>query len=298
MRLTLPSLRQALGLLAAVTTVVLVVVLSSIGTSNTARPQYDHYVAMGDSFTAAPYVPITDIARGCYRSRNNYPHLLADAMRIEELQDRSCTGARTDHLDDRQRTRIGGRVPPQFDALSERTDLVTLGIGANNGRLYAKLASACRRTQAVCPLHERRAELRGLVDQVGPTLVETLGEVRELAPNARVLLVGYPKLLPQRGSCDILPNFRPQDRATFRGVNRQLREEMRGAAEEAGVEFVDFYRASIGHDICSRRPWVQGRYGNGRKGAALHPLPAGQAVLARIIETVLRTEPPETGEGS
>jgi len=27
-------------------------------------------------------------------------------------------------------------------------------------------------------------------------------------------------------------------------------------------------------------------------------LPAGQAVLARIIETVLRTEPPETGEGS
>ncbi len=114
-----------------------------------------------------------------------------------------------------------------------------------------------------------------------------------------MLLVGYPKLLPQRGTAATSCRASgPQDRATFRGVNRRLREEMRGAAEEAGVEFVDFYRASIGHDVCSRQPWVQGRYGNGRKGAALHPLPAGQAVLARIIETVLRTEPPETGEGS
>ena len=32
---------------------------------------------MGDSFTAAPFVPLTDVAYGCYRSSNNYPSLLA-----------------------------------------------------------------------------------------------------------------------------------------------------------------------------------------------------------------------------
>jgi hypothetical protein len=66
---------------------------------------------------------------------------------------------------------------------------------------------------------------------------------------------------------------------------------MRVAAKEVGVEFVDFYRASIGHDICSRHPWIQGRTGNGRQGAALHPLPAGQAALARLVEDTLRHEP-------
>jgi hypothetical protein len=86
--------------------------------------------------------------------------------------------------------------------------------------------------------------------------------------------------------------MRPRDRATFRAINLRLREGMRAAAKDAGVEFVDFYAASSGHDVCSRHPWIQGRVGSSRHGAALHPLPAGQAALARMIERVLRTAPP------
>ncbi len=85
--------------------------------------------------------------------------------------------------------------------------------------------------------------------------------------------------------------MRPQDRATFREVNLRLREEMRAAADEAGVEFVDFYAASAGHHVCARNPWIQGRIGSSRRGAALHPLAAGQSALARLIEQTLRTEP-------
>ena len=73
---------------------------------------------------------------------------------------------------------------------------------------------------------------------------------------------------------------------------------MRDAAQEAGVEFVDFYEASIGHDVCARHPWVQGRVGSSHRGAALHPLPSGQAALARLVEHTLRTDPPQTGEDS
>ncbi len=108
-----------------------------------------------------------------------------------------------------------------------------------------------------------------------------------------MLLVGYPKLLPSRGDCARLPRMRPQDRATFREMNLRLRYAMRDSAAEAGVEFVDFYETSIGHDVCSRHPWVQGRVGSSRRGAALHPLPSGQAALARMIEGVLRREPPQ-----
>jgi hypothetical protein len=75
---------------------------------------------------------------------------------------------------------------------------------------------------------------------------------------------------------------------------------MRAAAQAAEVEFVDFYAESYGHDVCSRHPWIQGRAGN-RQGAALHPLGAGQAALARQIERLLRTEPQDlapTGRGA
>lgn len=286
---------QALRLVAAALTVVLVLILGTVGANDPVRPTYDHYVALGDSYTAAPFVPLTDVARGCYRSSNNYPHLLANATHIEELQDRSCSGAQTTDLTNGQRTTLNMRVPPQFDALAKQTDLVTLGIGANDGHLYARIATNCRRSPTSCRLYDQRDTLRGIVDQLGGRLAATLDQVKDLAPNARVLLVGYPKLLPARGDCDRLPRMRPQDRATFRDINLRLRLQMKQAAADAGVEFVDFYAASLAHNVCARHPWIQGRIGDYRLGAALHPLPAGQAALARLIEQVLRRPAPEDG---
>lgn len=297
MNLSLPrTSQQALRLLAALLTVALVVLLGSLGSGRPALPTYHHYVALGDSYTAAPFVPLTDVAAGCYRSSNNYPRLLATAMHIDDLADRSCTGARTTDLAGSQMTVRGRRVPPQLRALSGRTDLVTLGIGANNHRLYARMATTCRTSNRVCPLHDERETLGRIVDQVGPTLVATLAEVKDLAPNARVLLISYPRLLPPLGDCARLPRMRAQDRDTFRNINLRLREQMRAAAQAAEVEFVDFYAESYGHDVCSRHPWIQGRAGN-REGAALHPLGAGQAALARQIERLLRTEPREAHRG-
>lgn len=296
MRLHLPHTpQQTLRLVAALVTVTVIVVLllGNVGSSDP-RPAYHHYVALGDSYTAAPFVPLTDVAEGCFRSSNNYPHLLADSMHIDDLVDRSCSGAQTRDLSGRQVTMRGTRVPPQFTALSERTDLVTLGIGANNHHLYAQMATVCRRSNRICPLYDRRASLGRIVDLLRPTLVSTLDRVQDLAPNARVLLIGYPKLLPPTGDCPRLPRMRPQDRATFRNINLRLRQQMKEAAGDAGVEFVDFYAASFGHNVCSRHPWVQGRTGSSRHGAALHPLPAGQAALARLVEQSLRHPPPRS----
>ncbi|MET0998318.1 MAG: SGNH/GDSL hydrolase family protein [Marmoricola sp.] len=295
MNLRLPqSPQQALRLVAALLTVLLVLLLGSVGASEPARPKYHNYVALGDSYTAAPFVPLTDVAYGCYRSSNNYPKLVAAALHIDDLQDRSCSGAQTKDLSGRQLTARGMTVPPQFEALSEDTDLVTVGIGANNHRLYARLATVCRLSKRICPLYDQRESLGRIVDDLRVPLVATLDEIRELAPNARVLLVSYPRLLPPSGDCARLPRMRPQDRATFRSINLRLREEMRAAADEARVEFVDFYAASYRHHVCARDPWIQGRIGSSRRGAALHPLPAGQAALARLIEQTLRRPPPES----
>ena len=281
-----------MALLAAVAVLALGFSAGKLGSSGAPVPTYHRYVALGDSFTAAPFVPLTDVASGCYRSTNNYPHLLADALHVDHLWDRSCTGANTEDMLGKQVTARGMSVPPQFDALSRDTDLVTLGLGFNNSHLYARLNTVCRRSDQVCPLYDQRATLGAIVDQVGPALDTVLAGIRERAPRARILLVTYPRLLPASGSCPALPRFRPQDRATYRDIELRLREQMRTAAHDAHVEFVDFYTDSIGHDICARHPWIQGKVGSRFHGAALHPLAAGERALARIIESRLRRPAP------
>ena len=276
-----------LRLVAAVLTVLLVLVLGSLGSDDDREPTYTRYVSLGDSYTAAPFVPVNDIAGGCYRSTNNYPAQVARSLGVREHVDRSCSGARTLDLTASQRTARGTRVPPQLDALTPQTDLVTLGIGANNHRLYARLATVCRTSTTGCPLDDQRVLFSQILDRLRPALVATLTEVQQRSPRARVVLVGYPRLLPPDGDCARLPRMRPQDRATFRDVNLRLVEEMADAAADAGVEYADFYSASRGHDICSSRPWVQGRVGDGRVAAALHPTPAGQDALADLLAQML-----------
>ena len=287
-----------MALVAAVAVLALGFSAGVLGSSGVPVPTYHRYVALGDSFTAAPFVPLTDVAYGCYRSTRNYPHLLADALHVDHLRDRSCTGASTADMLGRQVTGRGMSVPPQLDALDRHTDLVTLGLGFNEAHLYARMNTVCRRSDRVCPLYDQRSTLGAIVDRVGPALESVIDLVRERAPRARILLVTYPRLLPARGSCPALPRFRPQDRTTYRDVQLRLRDQMRTAARHAHVELVDFYTASIGHDICAPHPWVQGKVGSRFRGAALHPLAGGESALARIIEALLSRPAPDWTRGS
>src|SRR5690606_21275597 len=101
-----------------------------------------HYVALGDSYTAAPGTgePV-GTPRGCGRSDNNYPRLLADRLAPESFTDVSCGGATTEHLTAPQRT-PDGTNPPQLDAVTPKTTLVTVGIGGNDVG-FVELANRC-----------------------------------------------------------------------------------------------------------------------------------------------------------
>ena len=96
------------------------------------QPGKQLYVALGDSFTAAPYVPETDAANGCIRSSGNYPNLVIEARGDLQLIDVSCGGATSADMEAEQATSSGGTQPPQFDSLTEDASLVTLGIGGND----------------------------------------------------------------------------------------------------------------------------------------------------------------------
>src|SRR3990170_2066076 len=51
------------------------------------------YVALRDSFVAAPHRPDDDLSMPCSRSDGNYPSLIADRLTTVEVVDVSCVGA-------------------------------------------------------------------------------------------------------------------------------------------------------------------------------------------------------------
>src|SRR3954470_19340036 len=82
------------------------------------------YVALGDSYTAGPVIPVqqsnADIPGGCLQSDHNYPHLVAKELVAAQFADASCSGATTDDMTGAQDVQFGPN-PPQFDRLNAQT---------------------------------------------------------------------------------------------------------------------------------------------------------------------------------
>src|SRR5918998_3557649 len=109
--------------------IVVAVLLAAFATpASAARP----YTALGDSYTAGPLIPdqTGSDPQGCLRSDRNYPHLVANALKLS-LTDVSCSGATTEDMFSSQALE-GDDNPPQLNAVKPDTSVVTLGIGGND----------------------------------------------------------------------------------------------------------------------------------------------------------------------
>jgi lysophospholipase L1-like esterase len=258
-------------------------------------PDLDTYVALGDSFTAGPLIPETDIADGCFRSDGNYPALVAERLDIDEIVDVSCSGADTRDLTGRQDT-AGGQatVPPQLRAVRPETDLVTLGIGGNDFGLFHTLVSTCSQLRQQDPvgspcadeLDRRGVDLVARTADIGDRVEEAVREIQRRAPEATVVLVGYLRLAPTEGRCPDL-SFAREDYELGREVAESLNAALARAARSTGVEFADMHSASEDHDVCSDEPWVNGRHTVQGEAIAFHPFASGmEAVADEVVEAV------------
>lgn len=253
----------------------------------------DSFVALGDSYTAAAYTgSVTEPAQGCTRSNGNYPHLVAEELELE-LTDVSCGGAKTADLFASQTTRLGITVPPQLDAVTESTDLVTLSIGGNDFRLVTELFTSCvygaihRPTEAPCA-EDYASLLEVRLTVVQQSLVTAVERIRDRAPEARVVVVSYPQIYPADGGCSNLL-LAAGDLPYARQVVQGLVDAQRAAAEATDADFLDVFAATVGHDMCSDEPWIAG-YEVQRTGKAspYHPYPEHQQAVAELLVDLLR----------
>ncbi|MDO9455574.1 SGNH/GDSL hydrolase family protein [Nocardioides sp.] len=260
-------------------------------------PALDVYVAMGDSYTAAPLFPLDDntVIDDCLRSGTNYPTLVADELGIT-VNDVSCSGASTVSIFGEQK--FTSKVqPPQIDALSPDADLVTVGIGANDFTFFSDMIFDCLavadRDVTGSPCRAANTDAAGQ-DRLERNVVKIRNNVKKVveaisarAPEARILLVGYPQLIPSEGTCRARLPLAVGDYAYTLELNLRLAQAVRNGGVSAGAEYVDLVGASQGHDICSAEPWVAGIRGKDNKAAGLHPYPAEQEAVADLVVGML-----------
>jgi hypothetical protein len=262
----------------------------------------DTYVALGDSYTAAPRTGPIAVASGCFNTTVNYPHQIADATGME-LIDNSCSGANTKMLRIPQRLRFGAEHPPQIEDVDEATDLVTIRLGANDYGLFARIVLCARLfgpDEPGTPCADLDASGAGTdidtrLGQVADNLERSLADIQRRAPDARIVVVGYPRLTPDEGSCALLP-VPAGDYAYVTRIITGLNHALEDAAKTVGATYIDMYAASEGHDICSVEPWVAGlpRDDNGARtppegATAWHPYAAeGQAVAQLVLAELER----------
>src|SRR5947208_14880369 len=126
--------------------------LATTAAAASAEPRFHHYVALGDSYTSGPFIPVQRLdPLGCGRSTNNYPSMLAAALKVTGFTDRSCGSADTTNMTQPQQVPLLGVNAPQFSGLRSDTDLVTLGIGGNDFGLFSSLITTCPALRASDP---------------------------------------------------------------------------------------------------------------------------------------------------
>ncbi|NYD40204.1 SGNH/GDSL hydrolase family protein [Nocardioides panaciterrulae] len=248
------------------------------------------YVALGDSYTAAPLVPPTEFRSGCLRSGRNYPARVAARSPRTRLVDVSCSGADTASMTHSQR--IGdGRVPPQLDAVTRRTALVTLGIGGNDFGLFGTLVGECTRLRSSDPTGSpcRDRFTAGGTDLLAQDLPRirdhvagVVARIHRRAPHARIVVVGYPQIIPAHGTCPRLLPLATGDYRWARRVNEGLASAVRRGSRRADA-YVDVFGHTRHHDICARHPWINGQVTDPNRALAYHPFAVEQAVVARLV---------------
>lgn len=247
--------------------VALAVITACIAASTASATFNLRYVALGDSYTAGPAIPnqiATDVPPGCAQSDQNYPHLIAALLRLADFADVSCSGARTVDMTQPQVTQVGTN-PPQFDALTPRTRLVTVGIGGNDIG-FSMILGACLTPAPVGqPCQDRFVQngvdtLQQRIDATAPKIAAVLQGINTRSPHAKVLLVGYVDILPLSGpGCFPQVPLAPADVPYLNGVEVSLNRMLARTARANDAEYVDSYRATIGHDACQTPDvrWVE-----------------------------------------
>lgn len=241
------------------------------------------YVALGSSFAAGlglgPRVEGSAVVAG--RTTNSYPQKFARLSGLS-LVDMTWSGSKT-----RDILHPGAFFQrPQIDGVGLQTRLVTITAGGNDVAYGGDLVMMSYRNRgpvlrfllgliASDPLPAAQRDFQ----KVYSDMTFAITEIKRRAPNAKVVVVTYPAVLPLQGTCAALRLTDTQVKL-MRPVAERLAEVTKAAASHAGAIVLDMAAIGAGHDACSAVPWT---HGAATDETPFHPSKAGTEATAAAL---------------
>jgi lysophospholipase L1-like esterase len=198
-----------------------------------------NYVALGDSYASGVGTDdyISD-GTSCDRSEEGYAGLWASSHGAASFDLAACSGATTSDV-----------ISGQLGGLSTSTTLVTVTIGGNDAGFTSVMENCILESDSGCASKIATAE--NTVRTVLPARLDTVyTDIRSRAPNASVVVLGYPRFYQVPGSCVVgLSNTKRTDIDAGSDV---LDTTISGeVAKFSGFRFADVRTAFSAHEICS-----------------------------------------------
>jgi lysophospholipase L1-like esterase len=184
----------------------------------------------------------------------------------------------------------GGSNAPQFNRLTSDTRLVTLEIGGNDIGFSGIVQDCVAILPFGSPCREKfvrngNDEITNRINTTAPKVAAVIDGIRARSPQARILVLGYPAILPDSGSgCWPQMPIAPNDVSYLRTKAKQLITMIATQAAARGAQYIDVYTPSIGKDACasSGTRWVEPII-PGNAAAPVHPNARGEAGMATAV---------------
>lgn len=228
------------------------------------------YVALGDSYSSG--VGTREyIDQGCKRSVHAYPYQLA-TERGYDLKFVACGGAKVPDVKNNQ-----------LSALTAATSLVTISIGGNDAGFSNVITECAKPWPWTC---------WGKIDAAQSFIKNTLpgqlnglySDIRARAPNAQVVVVGYPRIFNGE-TCNLLARISSGEQAELNETADLLATTTAAAAAAHGFSFVDARGPFSGHAICDDSEWINGL--SDPVGESYHPNKAGHDTYTSLVSAKL-----------
>jgi lysophospholipase L1-like esterase len=211
-----------------------------------ARAAAPSYVALGDSYSSGVGTRsyISD-GTSCQRSVYAFPSLIA-AARGYNLNFRACSGAKVSDVTNNQ-----------LGALGASTSYVTISVGGNDAG-FTSVITTCAEPSWASDCNGAVKKAQGYITTTLPGSLSTLySAIRSKAPNAKVVVVGYPRLFNGE-DCNAFTWFSPTDESQLNATADLLNKTLAAAASARGFAFANPTSAFIGHAVCGSPEWLNG----------------------------------------
>ncbi|MBB2987996.1 SGNH/GDSL hydrolase family protein [Terracoccus luteus] len=202
------------------------------------------YVALGDSYSSGTGTrAYLDDGTSCQRSVYAYPALDAASLGLS-LTFRACSGAT-----------VADVTSTQLSALSTSTSYVTISVGGNDAG-FASVLTTCAQPSWLSNCNAAVDKAQAFVGSTLPSRLTTLyGSIRAKAPNARVVVVGYPRIF-NGDDCSALTWFSASEESRLNATADLLNARTATAAAAAGFTFVNPTSVFTGHAVCDSPEWI------------------------------------------